>query len=183
MEWLGAVWQGICTAGAWMFQRSTEPADKAILDSMRSELARCVERLRQCEQECGECRADRAKLWSENDRLMRVVALAEGAKLSGRIVINSGATIVSANPAVAAWLGYPLEKLIGMSAVELIDYSERSHAIKLFGEVVAGGRTLGEGSFEFQLLTQSGTLIPVDVHLSSWEYSGAVMYGAEIRWR
>lgn len=83
------------------------------------------------------------------------------------IIIDQQGQVIEINQAVESRLGYPLEELIGLSAIELHPPGERHKASRFISEMFAGKRIFSS----LPLLAKDGRLIPVETRasLGQWD--------------
>jgi len=127
--------------------------------------------------------ARRGALAIENSRLIRSLQAAEGryhgvfAGAKDAILLFDGAgRIVEANPAAEALTGYPAERLVGMSVLDLPALGEawlRQEVARL----VAAGEWRGE----FDLRRADGTTVPTDAVVTAVALPGATAYVGILR--
>lgn len=177
---LNAIFGGI----GRIFTRAVSPADATLFEHYRIELERMRKEIAECLKSCDECEKDRQRLWAENARHMEIIKLGQNQLLTGVIEFCDEGKILYANPAVAAFSGYTLGELQKLNVIDLIDYRQRDNVLHSAGEII-GGSPLPTSSFNLDLLTKAGTIVPMEIRLSSWTPPSSTerRYAADISWR
>ena len=171
-----------------LFRRALQPADVAIIDRYRDELAQMGTRLDRCEERhrrrdlADEVRdEDIRKLREELATLRDNFLQFEKGRLSGLLTIDDEGTILTVNQDMAVIIELPIEKIVGRPCHDIIPHRYRGVHDQKFRQVVAGDLELRAGPLETLLLTGSGHEVPITIRsLARWMADGKPQYTAQI---
>ncbi|MDY7075513.1 MAG: PAS domain S-box protein [Chloroflexota bacterium] len=91
------------------------------------------------------------------------------AALDGIVILHSNGVVLDVNPAYCQMLGYSYEDLIGMQTEEVIHPDDRH---RLQDEFVHQIREIGRVRLDAVDIHKDGTLVPVEIHGTTFNHSG-----------
>lgn len=152
-----------------LWRRTLLPADVAIIESYRDEVAQLRERLERCEQRHSQRDESDRLLREEVSKLRDYILQVQRAHLKGLITIDQQFLIIDANEDAAMICETTVAKLVGQPIHRLIPHRFRDHHHKMLIQSLDPVFQLRKTPLDTFILTFAGHEAPVTIEeISKW---------------